>query len=114
MRMFDKVMKWYQRQMFYMAQAGNEIGKPLRFLTEYSIIILLIGSWGITVPIWVQIAIFIVLTLGAVLIGWFLLEKLHVLKYTTTLGNNHNPMLMEILTEVRKQKERLKKLEKRK
>ena len=87
--------------MRYVAQAGSEIGKPLRFVTELGVILLLLSDSGINIPITIKIITYIILMFVAFGIG-IVLGKMGIIKYNATLTNNHNPELQEILSLLRK------------
>ena len=95
----------YQKFMFYVSQAGGEIGKPLRFVTELGVFLLLMSDSGFSTSWQTKIIAYIVIMFLAALIG-FILSKTGVIHYNASLGNKHNPELIEIL-------ERMKRIEER-
>lgn len=86
----------YQKAMFYVAQTGSELGKPLRFFVEFGILILLLDKVGISLTIYHQILIYLGILIFAMIFGWFMVH-IGVTKYNTTLANKQNEEIQEIL-----------------
>jgi len=103
MNIKQKLMKWfrdYQRAMFYSGQAAGEIGKPLRFITELGVVLLLLSDSGIRTTLTVKISVYVVLIMLTIVAGRFLVQ-LGIVKYVTKLSNKENPEITEILEKVR-------------
>ena len=87
--------------MWYVAQFGTELGKPLRFYQEGGMLVLLIKSFNYELT-WQQALLgYIALMLTACVIGWFLV-KIGIVKYNTSLANKQNSELKEILRRVKR------------
>lgn len=86
----------YQRAMWYQGHTGTEIGKPLRFFSEFGIFILLLSDSGINTSIEQKILFYFLIILVGVYAGKFLVW-IGVVSYNNTLNNSQNEELMEIL-----------------
>lgn len=102
-----KLFHKYQKGMFYISQAGNEMGKPLRFMTEFGIIVLLLSDSGIKTTFLVKGALYLAVMIIAILIGKWLCN-LGIVEYNTKLSNNHNAELKQIMKDIKEIKENLK------
>lgn len=96
--MFEKY-KVYQRAMFYASQFGSEVGKPLRFITETLQVATYLTVIGFIVKPYMLVFVYIFILLAAIAIGRWL-AYIGIVKYNTTLNNNHNPELQRILQEL--------------
>ena len=101
-----KLFFYYQRSMFYVQQFGSEVGKPLRFLTEFGILILLLSNAGFKLSICHQLGIYLLLLLTAVFGGYFFV-KIGVLKYVNSLNNQENKELMEIKNDIKQIRDKI-------
>jgi len=89
--------------MWYAAQARGEYAKIGSFIPETLAIITLLSVRGVSVPFWHIPLYYLTLMIVAAGVGRFLVW-VGILRYNTTLGNNHNAELRELLEWVRKQK----------
>lgn len=97
----------YQEFMWFVAQAGAEFGKPLRFLTEFGVLMLLLSDSGINTTLQTKILSYVGIMLFAFIVGLFL-AKIGVVKFNNSLTNKHNLEIQEILKIVRKWEENQK------
>lgn len=97
----------YQKIMFYIGQASGEFGKPLRFMSEFILIILWLKTFGIDLTFGQQAIIYLVLMCIAATIG-FILLRLGILKFNTRLSNTHNLEIQKILKKLEKIERKLK------
>lgn len=96
MKLLHKLFFLYQKAFWYIAQFGNELSKPLRFWSEFALLILVLDKLAIRLTLFQMIAGYIIIMLLAILFG-SILAKIGVVKYNTTLQNEHNEELKEIL-----------------
>jgi len=96
-----KVWNKYQKMMWYISQAGTEVGKPLRFYSEAALLLLMLDNFGFSLSPGKFIMLYIIILLIAWIAG-IVLAKIGTVKYNATLSNNHNLELQEILKIVKK------------
>lgn len=106
--MISKLWKRYQDAMFCAARTGDEIGKPLRFLTEFGIVILLLNSAGIKINLISQILVYLIVLVSGILIGSILIRT-DTVKYCNSVANAQNPELQSILKLTKMMEEKMRK-----
>jgi len=86
----------YRRSIWYFSVAIDEIRKPLRLQNEVIAIWTLLSVWGILINWKFVVFLYLMVFLGGVLFGKFLIKK-KAIEYDTTLGNYQNPELLDII-----------------
>lgn len=99
------ILKWlffkYQRALWYAGQAKSEYGKIGSWIPETLMLLTYLTVNGFKVQVWHIVIAYIILIILAALIGKFFVV-IGVTKYTTSLGNEHNPELTEVLERIKK------------
>ena len=91
----------YQRTMWYMAQSGNEVGKPLRFVKEgMDVANFITIQTGVVIGVGLTLGFIGGVSLFAILLG-VLFVSAGVVRYNLKLSNNHNAELQEVLINTR-------------
>lgn len=91
----------YQKSMWYVAQFGAELGKPLRFWSETGMLVLILATFGFKMQ-WYQVLIgYGIILFTAVLMGW-ILTRMGVVAYNNQLSNKQNEDLQEILKRIKR------------
>lgn len=96
----------YQRAMWYAAQTGNELGKPLRFYSETALLVLLIDKFGFPLT-WQQVIIAYAIILFIAVISGRFIADIGTVKYNIGLSNKHNEELQDILKRVKRIERRI-------
>lgn len=96
-----KINEYYQLQMWYIAQFGGEISKPMRFYPEMILSLGLLALYGVKFE-WFHIVLFYIGILIFARMAGYILVRWHVIKFNTTLANKQNPELLRILKSVQK------------
>jgi hypothetical protein len=99
-RRMKRLFFMYQRAMWYCSQFGAEIGKPMRFFSEFGMLILLCASYGIKLTFPQMTVTYFGVILFAIGGGW-ILTKVGVVAYNTQLANHQNEDLQEIKKSVK-------------
>lgn len=97
--MFKKFFYGYERLMWFVGKAGEEVGKPLRFVSEMALVLLVLDKFGVELSPLSWVLVYCVVLALAAFLGW-LITRLGVVKYTTQLSNWENPELMDLLKKV--------------
>ncbi len=88
--------------MWYAGQTKSEYGKIGSWIPETLMLMTYLSVKGIDI-VWWQIPVaYMILMILAALIGKFLVV-IGVTKYVTTLGNDHNPEIQEIIKLLKKE-----------
>ena len=85
----------YQKWMWYANITQSEISKPMRFMSETLQIATYLAVIGIVIKPTTWATIYLAIFVVAGVIGKFLLDW-GVVKYLTSLGNEHNPEITAI------------------
>lgn len=91
----------YQRFMWFVLRAGEELGKPLRFYSEVALLVLLFERFGFSLSWfwWVVLYFFVLVFAG---FFGFLLQRFGVVAYNSRLSNRESPELMSVLERVKR------------
>lgn len=97
----------YQRTFWYVAQAKNELLKPLGFWNETLLILtfLAVNNTRPSVPVILTAYAVLIMTLAVV---GKVVVVMGIVKYNTKIANHQNPELMEILDEIKKLRAEIK------
>jgi len=106
MNIFKRLFYMYQQAMFYVAQTGAELSKPLRFYNETLLLLTFLAVNVDLKPAWYQILIAYICVLGIALIVGMILDKIGIVHFNTQLANDRNNDLKEILKTVKEIKNR--------
>ena len=91
-----KLLQKYQQAMYCMEQFGSELGKPMRYYTEFVVTLNYLATLGIVLTIKTQFSLYITILLITTLLGWILV-RFNNAKINNSIRNKQNPELMEIL-----------------
>ena len=110
----ETIKRWffrYQKAMWYSAQTGSEIAKPLRFMDNVVLLATFLTVKGYNFGLWTMIVVFIAVSLVSIIIGR-ILANVGVVRFNAQLSNVQSPELMAILKIVKRIDGRVEKLEK--
>jgi hypothetical protein len=85
----------YQKSMWYSSQTGTEAGKPLRYLPEFGMVILLLSDSGYKISLINKIEVYLALMIISVIFGRIFV-KIGVVKYNTNLSNRENELILSM------------------
>ncbi len=90
----------YQRTFWYIAQAKNELLKPLGFWNETLLILTFLAVNNQRPGLPVILTAYIIVLFAAAIIGKIIVV-MGIVKYNTKISNHQNAELMEILDEIK-------------
>ena len=96
----------YQRTMWRIGQAKNELLKPLGFINEALLVLTYLTIKGQKITVIDAIIAYLVVLIGLAIAGDLLL-RFGIVKYNQKLANDENPHLLEILETVKKIEQKL-------
>ena len=91
-----KLLYWYQRLFWYVAQAKNEILKPLGFWNETILILTFLKVSGYQITLSHILIGYVIVLVVAAAVGK-LIVALGIVRYNTAIANEQNSELMLIL-----------------
>ena len=102
-----KLLYFYQRFFWYVAQAKSEVLKPLGFWNETILILTFLTVRGYNIGITQVLMAYIVVIVAAAAIGKVIVA-MGVVRYNTKIANHQNSELMEILERINRIEEYIK------
>ena len=104
----QSLLYFYQRGFWYIQQAKNEVLKPLGFWNETILILTFLAVNGSRPSVPIILAAYAILLVVLAIVGKIVVVA-GIVKYNTKIANHQNPELMEILEEIKKLREEIKK-----